>query len=127
MGTSEVDMYYDREGNQIGRDEYHELFEDKEYQIVKQTMVHGFKVSTVWLGSDHNMSDEPGPIIFETMVFRREEGSSAPWDEYETRYETERDALVGHVIVCDLIAWHYTKQTGTHEWVKAKTPNDQEF
>ena len=49
MGTGEVEMYYDREGNQIGRDEYFEMFEDKDYQIVKQTMVHGFKVITVWL------------------------------------------------------------------------------
>ncbi len=132
MGSSEIDIHYDREGNPIGTVEFAELFEDKDYQHVKSQVVHGFKVSTVWLGTDHSFGtswsttkDKPEPIIFETMIFGGDQ--VAPWDEYQARYSTERDALVGHMIICDMIAYHYTRLLGRHEWVKAKTPHDEGF
>jgi hypothetical protein len=38
-------------------------------RIVKQEKVGGSEVSTVFLGLDHNFSDEGPPVVWETMVF----------------------------------------------------------
>lgn len=42
---------------------------EKKDRIVKQEMVGDVKVSTVFLGIDHNFSHEGPPILWETMVF----------------------------------------------------------
>ncbi len=70
-------------------------------RVVEQTMVSpDVQVSTVWLGLDHGFGGLLGeqPIIFETMVFRRDRESGRPefeGDEQE-RYATEAEALAGH-------------------------------
>ena len=51
------------------------------------------KVSTVFLTTNHNLSDyrgEGGPILFETMIF------GGPKDDYQYRYRTLRQAQKGH-------------------------------
>lgn len=46
------------------------LFEQTEDRIVGQTRtLYGEKLSTVWLGLDHNFSRTGPPLIFETMLF----------------------------------------------------------
>ena len=63
-------MYYDKQGKQISINEWENLIIDPNYKIIKQNVVDGFLVSTVWLGIDHAFF--PGtlkPIIFETMIF----------------------------------------------------------
>jgi len=47
------------------------------------------RVSTVWLGTDHNYWGGP-PLVFETMIFK--EGS----DIYCERYTTWQEAEEGH-------------------------------
>lgn len=55
------------------------LFEDTASRIVGQTRtLYGEKLSTVWLGIDHNFFSTGPPLIFETMLF-------APQDEKLTR------------------------------------------
>ncbi|MCK4858907.1 MAG: hypothetical protein KAT58_13115 [candidate division Zixibacteria bacterium] len=49
------------------------------------------RVSTVFLGLDHNFSGEGHPVLFETMVF----GESPLADEQE-RYCTWDEAVAGH-------------------------------
>ena len=48
------------------------------------------KVSTVFLGLDHNFDDEGPPILYETMIF---DGNR---DQYTKRYPTKEEALEGH-------------------------------
>ena len=62
-------------------DEYHQVkpaddflkwaewFENRENRIVRQDEENGVRVSTVFLGIDHNWSGEGPPVLFETMVF----------------------------------------------------------
>lgn len=57
---------------------------------VGQDEIGDVLVSTVWLGLDHNCSDEGPPLIFETMVF----GESL--DGEKRRYSTEAEAIAGH-------------------------------
>ena len=41
----------------------------RDQRIVKQEMVGDLKVSTVFLGLDHNFSPKGPPVLWETMVF----------------------------------------------------------
>jgi hypothetical protein len=51
-------------------------------------------VSTVFLGLDHNHSNDGPPIVFETLVF------GGPNDQYMYRYATWDEAIAGHKRVC---------------------------
>ena len=56
------------------------------------------RVSTVWLGIDHQFGNGP-PLIFETMTFR---GTHALGDQ--ERYSTEAQAIEGHRRMVELVA-----------------------
>jgi len=111
--------YYNRQGEIITNDEWMHLFQDKKYKIVKQTDIHGNKVSTVWLGTDHSFGGSDEIVIFETLVF-----GSGLWDDYGRRWTTEEHALLGHSVICDAIGWWYMKQVGIQEWVRVRDPID---
>jgi hypothetical protein len=65
--------YYDKQGKCLSMIEWAELFDDLEYQRVKQDhLPNGVFLSTVWSGIDHNFMQFVGeykPVIFETMLF----------------------------------------------------------
>lgn len=52
--------------------------------------VAGVRVSTVFLGTDHNWYGGP-PILWETMTFGPE-----PWNECQWRWHTRDEAYAGH-------------------------------
>jgi hypothetical protein len=97
-----VNPYYDRKGRPLELMEWARLLGDRDYAVVAQHWVRGWKVSTVWLGLDHGFAWLPGktqPVIFETMVFppgdeAGEHGTSS--EEYTERYSTEAAAQAGH-------------------------------
>jgi len=63
--------YYDMDGQPIegGTLAWAELFENSAGRIIGQhRTLYGEKLSTVWLGLNHNWGDGP-PLIFETMLF----------------------------------------------------------
>ena len=82
--------FRDRKGNVITSDEYAALLAEDHYKIVARSydLPDGQMVSTVWLGMDHIGG------VFETMVFGGEYGQ-----EIMYRYETETQALTGHLRV----------------------------
>jgi hypothetical protein len=87
-----VNKFYDRDGRPIDLMAWAAKFEDRDYKIVRQDNRDDFKVSTVWLGSDHRWG--PGaPLIFETMVFGGEN------DQAQYRYCTEAAARSGHAVI----------------------------
>lgn len=55
------------------------------------------KVSTVFLGTDHNYTNEGPPILFETMVF------GGDMDDYQVRYSTHAQACKGHLRICAMV------------------------
>lgn len=60
-------------------------------RIVKQEMVGDSKVSTVFLGIDHNFNDGP-PILWETMVFggkldQEQDRCSGNWEQAEAMHQ----------------------------------------
>ena len=76
--------------------EWGEWFEKTDRQIAL-TEVGDIRVSTVFIGLDHNFGYGAGgelPIVFETMVFKDGEESGM------RRYSTWNAAAIGHVEMC---------------------------
>lgn len=67
-------------------------FSKEENRALIRTELDGgeVRISTIFLGIDHNYSGIGAPILFETMVFGGE------MDMYQQRYATYEDAILGH-------------------------------
>jgi len=57
---------------------------------VADEIINGKRVSTVWIGLNHNLGDGL-PLVFETMIFNSERS-----DCYLDRYTTWDEAVAGH-------------------------------
>lgn len=66
---------------------------------VERTMIEGTRVSTVFLGLDHNFGSEGSPLLFETMVF----GEDKPFDQEMTRCSTWDEAVLMHHAMCERV------------------------
>lgn len=102
---------YDKDGEPIDDPvEWGRLFGDLQYRFVGATTIRAdngglYRVSTVWLGMDHSWGSGP-PLIFETMVFIDEAGSTeVSWmDRYCDRYPTEAEAKAGHQLIVGMVS-----------------------
>ena len=99
--------FYDKDGNRMELMEWAWKFEDKAYCRVGLDEREGIRVSTVWLGLDHNFSPDGPPLIFETMVFDDQDTRPVHLDERlpvrefsqdltQSRYSTLEEAEAGH-------------------------------
>lgn len=70
----------------------HWMEDNRDLRKIAFTKVPGGRVSTVFLGLDHNFSDGEAPILFESMHFA--DGSWA--DLACDRYSTYEEAIAGH-------------------------------
>ncbi len=86
--------FYDKYGKPLELFEWAELSEDNNYRRIGFTKLWwGGRVSTVWLGLDHNYFDDEKPLSFETMVF----GWRSSHYLYCERYSGLADARNGHI------------------------------
>lgn len=84
--------WFDRDGKPLEMLEWARLFENLEYKrVARDELTNGCLVSTVWLGLNHGYGGPP--LIFETMVFRPDDGVDGGDME---RYSTEAEARAGH-------------------------------
>lgn len=92
-------MYYILNGKEITTtNDVHEWAKqfEKGGRRVAYDEIGDAKVSTVFLGVDHNY-DGGEPILFETMIFGGE------FDQYQERYCTYDEAVKGHNIACQMV------------------------
>lgn len=75
-----------------------EWFETADRRVA-ETDVDGVRVSTVFLGIDHNFEGEGEPVLFETMTF----ADRADLNGWQFRYETMGEAEEGHREVVDRV------------------------
>lgn len=68
-----------------------EFFRVDANRRVAETLLPGARISTVFLGIDHNFERRGPPILFETMVF--DDGGE---EERQERYATWAEAEAGH-------------------------------
>jgi hypothetical protein len=66
-------------------------------RIVAKDEFPDCRVSTVFLGLDHNFNDGP-PLLWETMIFGGEH------DQHQERYTSRAGALEGHEKACALVS-----------------------
>ncbi|MFI5687887.1 hypothetical protein [Streptomyces sp. NPDC051636] len=99
-------IWYDRQGQPLDVATADRLLGDMKYARVARTRITSttvpeieWDVSTVWLGTNHNFTNDGPPIIFETMVFGSGDG-----DQYMQRYATEDQARAGHAETVTLVA-----------------------
>ena len=72
------------------------FFNETEERRVAISEEGDVRVSTVFLGLDHQFGSGP-PLLFETMIFGGEH------NEYQERYSTWEEAEAGHKVACDLV------------------------
>jgi len=75
----------------ISRQELDEKYRRKNDRQTAETNTFGYRISTVFLGLDHNFTGEGPPVLWETMVF-----PELPSGEIQKRYSSHEDALAGH-------------------------------
>lgn len=100
-------LWYDRNGQPITTEQANTLLGDPAYKRVALTDITSasdptvnYRVSTVWLGTNHNFVDDGPPIIFETMVF----GGGEEQDQTMWRWSTEAGARAGHAEIVASVA-----------------------
>ena len=69
---------------------------EKTDRVIEQTMIGDVKVSTVFLGLDHQFGSGP-PLLFETMIF------GGDHDQDQWRYATLGQAKTKHFRIVDAI------------------------
>jgi hypothetical protein len=104
-------FHRDRCGNPIPLGRWLDLHQDPSYIRVAETVVGGvWRVSTVWLGTDHQFLAGP-PLIFETMVFELAE--SHGFMEAMPAYGLAAHGYVFHADVGE--QWRYSTETQARE------------
>lgn len=68
-------------------------------RVIGKTQIGGARVSTVFLGLDHNFT-HGAPVLFETMVF----WDGHALDSEQERYCTRMEAVAGHERWCQRVA-----------------------
>lgn len=83
--------HYDKQGKVVPLMEWAKLMEDWDYRRIGLWKGKVYRVSTVWLGLDHNWGNGE-PLIFETMVFKGKDSMDLDME----RYSTLEQAQGGH-------------------------------
>ena len=99
--------YFDRKGRPISWLKYAELFNNQEYVRVAETemiyMGKNVRISTVWLGLNHNFSGKGEPLIFETMVFSELDAAIDYSGDFQCRWPTIAAAIIGHRAITEAV------------------------
>jgi hypothetical protein len=100
-----TDLWFDKDGQPIPDEQAFALRYGQppgavsEYARIGLDVVGESKVSTVWLGLNHEFRPDRPPLIFETMIF------GGQYADYCERYATEAQAAAGHAaVVAALVA-----------------------
>lgn len=76
--------------------EWAEYFENPHNRRVREDFVGSTRISTIFLGLNHQWLPNKPPLIFETMVF------GGQIDCQQTRYSTWNEAVAGHQAIVAL-------------------------
>lgn len=105
MDMTDGSRYFDRQGRPIPAEEWIRLSSDPAYRRVALTSGYCRRISTVWLGLNHQWGDGP-PLIFETMLFRESPSGDNLLNDIDCdRYSTEAEAVAGHEKMCQQHIW----------------------
>lgn len=80
------------------------------FRNVNQSYIGDVKISTVFLGVDHNYCADGPPLVFETMIF------GGQYDQYQERCSTYLEACKQHDVAVRLV-----KRSAYGRWIRFKT------
>lgn len=83
--------YYRRDGTKCSSVKEWARDFDVDRKVKNTVLPDGARISTIFLGLDHQFCGNGPPLIFETMVFGGPLDKCRKW-----RYSTEEDVLEGH-------------------------------
>lgn len=99
--------YYDRDGRPIDLWTFARLCDDRAYRRIGLTRITSatapdvdFRVSTIWLGTDHSFGFTDCPVLFETMIL----GGTEDQNQTTYRWCTEEEARAGHAEIVATVA-----------------------
>jgi hypothetical protein len=97
-------MFFDRQLQPLGWEEYAILHSFRSYCRVDESNIGPLWISTVWLGTDLGIWGDD-PIVFETMIFGPDESEPLhpemrAYVDAMVRYASEDEAYQGHASVC---------------------------
>lgn len=69
---------------------------DFENRFDLKTKIGKYTISTIDLGINHQFNKDLPPLYYETMIFNWEDETDNPFEAYQERYTTERQARQGH-------------------------------
>jgi hypothetical protein len=76
------------------------LGDERRRRVAHTLLAPDVRISTVFLGIDHNHTDDGPPLLYETMIF------GGDFDREQVRYTDEDEALAGHDdVVARVWAW----------------------
>lgn len=61
-----------------------------------KTKIDKYVISTVDLGLNHQLDKNRPPLYYETMIFNWKNNTGNPFEYYQERYTTEKQAREGH-------------------------------
>lgn len=88
-----IHRYVDRDGQEISRADWTQLYSDLRYRRVGADVIRGLCVSTIWVGLVY-VDSVPPYELFESMVFTQD---LAPMEHYY--YATHDAAVRGHLAI----------------------------
>lgn len=101
--------YYTLDGHEVGEvatlAEWEKWRLEGDRQVALTRIPPGLRVSTIFLGVDHNFLGQAAPVLFETMVFD-DYGESTANGCGMRRYCTWAQAEDGHLDTVDAVAEH---------------------
>lgn len=75
-----------------------QMFKDNSKHLALNNVGH-YSISTVWLGINHNFHFKGRALLFETMVFDKDDSI------YTDRYSTWDEAIEGHKKAVQWVQW----------------------
>lgn len=104
----DFDAYYVLDGDVVRKTTRDEAFDwlstDETKKFIAQEDVGRFYVSTVFMIQDHGLTDSGPPVVFETMVFEREEdGNLNMTGVFTERCATLAEARAMHARTCERV------------------------
>ena len=84
----------------------------KKRRMIERDEIEGYRVSTIFLGLDHQWHPDGRPLYFETMIFKPSKPHEPGDVAFEERYSTAVQARAGHARAV--------------QWLKAKLAHESD-
>lgn len=80
-------------------EEFRKWSDENKEKLQIETFIGDFRISTIFMGRNHDNFHEGEPLLWETMIFKNKE----VFEDYQKRYSSFKEAMNGHNEAIDKI------------------------